>query len=175
MDHGSSDGVPGTRRIRATPLPVSIALAGHTNDWVLRNVIATSITAQAEDGGEDPRHADLEAEPELPEDVDGDDDRGDVQARVAGLRQEHGVGSPAERERPAGHILPPLARSSGASYDRRRSAAAGARARAGDGLPFARSAAGVRPWLIEKGRVDARSSMGTARYGRSPGNGRMWQ
>ena len=46
MDHGSSDGVPGTRRIRATPLPVSIALAGHTNDWVLRNVIATSITAQ---------------------------------------------------------------------------------------------------------------------------------
>ena len=45
--HGSFAGVPTTRRISATPLPVSIALAGQTNarDW--RNVSATSITAQA--------------------------------------------------------------------------------------------------------------------------------
>jgi hypothetical protein len=44
--HGWSAGVPGTRRISATPLPVSMALAGHTNDLLLRNVIATSMTAQ---------------------------------------------------------------------------------------------------------------------------------
>ena len=130
----------------------------------------------AEDGGEDLRHADLEAEPELSEDVDRDDDRGDVQARVAGLRQEHGVGGPAERERPAGHILPPSARSSGrhpttAGVGR----AAGEHARAGDGLHCARSAAGVRPRSSKGGGVHARSSMGTARYGRSPGNGRMRQ
>ena len=39
-------GVPTTRRIRATPLPVSIALAGHTNarDWL--KVSATSMTKQ---------------------------------------------------------------------------------------------------------------------------------
>ena len=43
--HGSSAGVPGERRIRATPLPVSMALAGHTNDRFERNVIATSSTA----------------------------------------------------------------------------------------------------------------------------------
>ncbi len=39
-------GVPGTRRISATPLPVSIALAGHTNARRARNVRATSMTAQ---------------------------------------------------------------------------------------------------------------------------------
>jgi hypothetical protein len=44
--HGSSSGVSGTRRMSATPLPVSIALAGHTNDRVLRNVSATSRIAQ---------------------------------------------------------------------------------------------------------------------------------
>src|SRR4029079_10662174 len=43
--HGWSGGVPTTRRIRATPLPVSIALAGQTNVRVERNVSATSITA----------------------------------------------------------------------------------------------------------------------------------
>ena len=40
-----ADGVLGTRRISATPLPVSIALAGHTNARCARNVIATSMTA----------------------------------------------------------------------------------------------------------------------------------
>ncbi len=43
--HVSSGGVPGTRRISATPLPVSIALAGHTNVRVRRNVIVTSMIA----------------------------------------------------------------------------------------------------------------------------------
>ena len=44
--HGSSGGVPTTRRIRATPLPVSIALAGQTNDRVWRKVRTTSMMAQ---------------------------------------------------------------------------------------------------------------------------------
>ena len=43
--HGSSAGVPTTRRMSATPLPVSIALAGQTNDFVCRKVRATSMTA----------------------------------------------------------------------------------------------------------------------------------
>ena len=38
----SFGGVVGTRRISATPLPVSIALAGHTNDRLERKVSATS-------------------------------------------------------------------------------------------------------------------------------------
>ena len=45
MFHGSSGGVPTTRRIRATPLPVSIADAGHTNALLDRNVRAISMTA----------------------------------------------------------------------------------------------------------------------------------
>ena len=43
---GSSAGVPTTRRIRATPLPVSIALAGQTNARDCLNVSATSMTKQ---------------------------------------------------------------------------------------------------------------------------------
>ena len=42
----SSGGVLGTRRISATPLPVSIALAGQTKARLGRKVIATSRTAQ---------------------------------------------------------------------------------------------------------------------------------
>ncbi len=41
----SPGGVPGTRRMSATPLPVSMALAGHTKDRWLRNVSATSMSA----------------------------------------------------------------------------------------------------------------------------------
>ena len=89
----------------ATPLPVSIALAGHTNDRLLRNVSATSRIAQVRIDGEDLRHADLEAQPDLPQDVDRDDDGGHVQPRIADVRQDHGVRAPAERERPAGHIV----------------------------------------------------------------------
>ena len=43
--HGASAGIPGMRRIRATPLPVSIALAGQTNARRERKVITTSMTA----------------------------------------------------------------------------------------------------------------------------------
>ena len=43
---GSSAGVPTTRRISATPLPVSIALAGQTKARLWRKVSATSMIAQ---------------------------------------------------------------------------------------------------------------------------------
>ncbi len=43
---GWSGGVPTTRMMRATPLPVSIALAGQTIARLLRNVRTISITAQ---------------------------------------------------------------------------------------------------------------------------------
>ena len=40
-------------------------------------------------------------EPDLPEDVDRDDDGGDVQPRIADARQHHRVRARAEREGPA--------------------------------------------------------------------------
>ena len=42
----SPGGVSGTRRMSATPLPVSMALAGHTSDRRARKVTATSMMAQ---------------------------------------------------------------------------------------------------------------------------------
>ena len=44
--HQSPWRVPGTRKMNATPLPVSIALAGHIRTCCLRKVIAISSTAQ---------------------------------------------------------------------------------------------------------------------------------
>ncbi len=46
MLHQSPCRVPGTRRMKATPLPVSSALAGHINTCCLCTVMATSSTAQ---------------------------------------------------------------------------------------------------------------------------------
>ena len=46
MLHQSPCCVPGTRRMKATPFPVSSALAGHISTCCLRTVIATSSTAQ---------------------------------------------------------------------------------------------------------------------------------
>ena len=46
IDHQSPCRVPGTRRTKATPLPVSIALAGHSRTCCLRMAIPTSSTAQ---------------------------------------------------------------------------------------------------------------------------------
>ena len=40
-----SSGVPGTRRMSATPLPVNIALAGQTRDRCARKVSVTSMRA----------------------------------------------------------------------------------------------------------------------------------
>jgi hypothetical protein len=45
VPHGSSGRVPTTRRIRATPLPVSMALAGHTNERLWRKVRTISMIA----------------------------------------------------------------------------------------------------------------------------------
>ena len=59
-----------------------------------------------QDRREDLRDADLEAQPELPEDMDRDDDGSDMQSRITDVRQDHGVGAPAERERPVRHIAP---------------------------------------------------------------------
>ena len=71
-----------------------------------------------EDRGEDLRHADVEAQRGLTEDVDGHDDRRHVQARVAEARQHDRVRVRAERERPAVHVLPPAAVRSVARGDR---------------------------------------------------------
>ena len=46
MLHQSPCSVPGTRRMNATPFPVSMALAGHMITCCRRNTIATSSTAQ---------------------------------------------------------------------------------------------------------------------------------
>ena len=46
MLHQSPGSVPGTRRISAMPLPVSMALAGHAMTLSRRNVIVSSIAAQ---------------------------------------------------------------------------------------------------------------------------------
>ncbi len=54
---------------------------------------------------EDLRNTDLEAQPHLPQHVDGDDDRSDVQPGVTRVRQDHGVCGSSERERPVGHIV----------------------------------------------------------------------
>ena len=44
-----------------------------------------------QDRREDLRHAHLEVQPDLPEDVDRDDDRGDMQPRIADVRQDQRV------------------------------------------------------------------------------------
>ena len=62
---GWSGGVPTTRRMRATPLPVSIALAGHTNALLERKVRATSMIAQVRMAARICGHADLEVQPDL--------------------------------------------------------------------------------------------------------------
>ena len=103
MVQGSSGGVPTTRRIRATPLPVSIALAGQTNARVCRKVSATSMTAQVRIAARICGTLTAEVQPDLAEDVDRDDHRGDVQARIADARQDERVAAAAERQRAGGH------------------------------------------------------------------------
>ena len=76
----------------ATPLPVSIALAGQTNDRRLAEGQDDLDDRAGQDRREDLRHADPEVQPDLAEDVDRDDDRRDVQARIADARQDQRVG-----------------------------------------------------------------------------------
>ena len=73
--------------MRASPLPVSMALAGHTNARDCRKVSAISRMAQvtmATDLG----HADLEVQPDLAQHVDGDDHCRHVQPRIPDARQD---------------------------------------------------------------------------------------
>ena len=90
---GSSGGVPTTRRMSATPLPVSIALAGQTNGAALAEGQDDLDDRAGQDRGEDLRDADPEVQPDLAEDVDRDDDRRDMQPRVADARQDQRVGA----------------------------------------------------------------------------------
>jgi len=56
-----------------------------------------------QDRRQDLRHAHPEVQPNLAEDVDGDDDRRDVQPRIPDARQDQRVWRAADRERSAGH------------------------------------------------------------------------
>ena len=56
-----------------------------------------------QDRRKDLRDRHVEVQPDLPEDVDRDDDRRDVQARIADVGQDQRVGAAADRQRPAGH------------------------------------------------------------------------
>ena len=104
----SPTGVLGTRKISATPLPVSIALAGHTNASLTPERDRDLHDRARDDGGEDLRHGHVEPQLRLPEHVDRDDDRGDVQARVAQLRQHHRIGEPLDLERLRRGRHPPM-------------------------------------------------------------------
>ena len=103
MLQGSSGGVPTTRRISATPLPVSIALAGQTNARLWRNVRTTSMTAQVTIAARICGTLTWKPSADLPEDVDRDDHRRDMQARIADARQDERVAGAAQREGPGGH------------------------------------------------------------------------
>jgi hypothetical protein len=56
-----------------------------------------------QDGSEDLGDGDEEVQAQLAEDVDRDDDRRDVQARIANVRQNQRVGAAADGQRPGGH------------------------------------------------------------------------
>ena len=91
MLHQSPCRVPGTRRMNATPLPVRSALAGHISTCCLRMVIATSSTAQVTS---ETRICAIESwkwKPICPITCSEVIVRGEVQPRVAQLREEDGV------------------------------------------------------------------------------------
>ena len=102
VPHGSLGGCPTSRRINATPLPVSIALAGHTNAFADRKVSAISMTAQVRIA-EDLRDGDAEAQRHLAEHVDRDDHRSHVQPRIADAGQHQRVRVAAQGQRTGGH------------------------------------------------------------------------
>ena len=97
------DGVPTTRRIRATPLPVSIALAGQTNARLWRKVRAISMIAQVRIAARICGTLTRKRERDLAEDVDRDDHGRDMQPRVADVRQDQRVGVAADGDGSGGH------------------------------------------------------------------------
>ena len=91
MLHQSPCSVPGTRRMNATPLPVSSALAGHMSTRWLRKAIPTSRTADVSSETRIWAIERLKLERDLPEHLQRDDHRGEVQARVAQRRKQDRV------------------------------------------------------------------------------------
>ena len=85
--------------MKATPFPVSSALAGHMSTRWRRNAIATSSTAHVPERDQDLGDRELEAERHLPQHLQRDDHGGEVQARVADRRQQHGVVRAADPDR----------------------------------------------------------------------------
>ncbi len=100
MLHQSPCSVPGTRRMNATPFPVSRALAGHMITCCCRKVIATSSTAQVRRRDQDLGDREAEVERHLSQDLQRDDHAREVQAGVAQGGQQHRVIRAAEPEGP---------------------------------------------------------------------------
>ena len=92
----------GTRRMSATPLPVSIALAGQTKDRLRRKVSVTSRIARVRIAARICGTLTWKCSPTCPRTWMRDDDGGHVQPRIADLRQDHGVGVRADPQHPAG-------------------------------------------------------------------------
>ena len=90
MLHQSPCSVPGTRRMKATPLPVSSALAGHMITRWRRNVMRELDHRAGEERDEDLRDRELEVERRLAEDLQRDDHRREMQARVATVGRRTG-------------------------------------------------------------------------------------
>ena len=88
--------------MNATPLPVSIALAGHMSTCWLRNVIATSSTAQVPIATRICAIESWKSNGDLPEDLQRDDHRGEVQPRIGELRQQHRIAAASDHERRSG-------------------------------------------------------------------------
>ena len=74
--------MPGTRSMKATPLPVSIALAGHVRRLAPERDRDLETRAR-EQRDEDLRDREVEAERDLAEHLQRDDDGGEVQPRIA--------------------------------------------------------------------------------------------
>ena len=154
--HQSPCSVPGTRRMKATPLPVSRALAGHMITRWRQKAIADLEHGAREQRDEDLRDREAEVERRLPEHLQRDDHGREVQPRVAERRQQHGIR--ACRGSAASACPATAERSSAPWYARQR-----------------------RPELVERGRIgrqrehlgdERRPRAGTGAPGRGRGAGR---
>ena len=91
MLHQSPCCVPGTRRMKATPLPVRSALAGHMSTCCLRTVIAISSTAQVRSETRIWAIESWKWNPTCPITCSDVIVNGEMQPRVAQLREDDGV------------------------------------------------------------------------------------
>ena len=88
--------VPGTRRTKATPLPVSSALAGHRITRCVRSAIADLEHGARAEREQDLRDREPEMEPTCPMHLQRRDRRREVEAGVAQLREDDRVRVPAD-------------------------------------------------------------------------------